>query len=801
MLAVLEFPKILQRLADLTAFAASRELALALRPSVDRAVVEHELGITAEARRLFDLKASATVGGARDVRPPAQRAALGGILLPEDFLDILSTLQAGRGLRNLVTRFAEELPRLADIAQTIVDCPSLEQEIARCFSDRGEILDHASGTLARIRGELKVAHQRLTEALHNLMNSPTFRPLVQDAIVTIREGRYVIPIKVEAKSQVRGIIHDQSASGATVYIEPLQIVEQNNRWRQLQLDEQQEVERILRELSSQVGALAATLVTNVEALALLDLALAKARLAGAQRAVEPLLATGDRGADGCCRLVRARHPLLGDNCVPITVGLGADYDVLVITGPNTGGKTVALKTVGLLTLMAQAGLHVPADEGSQVRVFQGVYADIGDEQSIEQSLSTFSSHMTRIVGILAEASDDSLVLLDEIGAGTDPAEGSALARSILGYFLEGGLWAIVTTHYNELKAFAHNTPRVENASVEFDSETLAPTYRLIVGLPGRSNALAIAQRLGLPRPLVEQAASLLNAADVQVEGLLAGIQEEREKASAERAVAESEHRRVVMLRKQLERRLTEVDAERQAAVERAYEEAAAELAALRGRLRQVALSLERSPEQPIQGPALTPVVAPAYRELREVEKLLVERRPRPRRSEPSPAVEPERPLQPGDVVLIRSLNQSGELVTLVPERGTAEVRVGNFKLRANLADLVRTRAQSPGRNERATEPASSGPAALLNLVDRPTPATQLDMRGWRADEVHAELDRYLNDAYLAGLPWVRIVHGKGTGVLRQVVRELLADHALVRSHQPAPSNEGGEGATVVTLAH
>ena len=789
-LGVLELPKVLERLAEQTSFSASRELALALRPAVEPGEVAHRQRLTTEARRLLDLKPTIGIGGARDVRPAVQRATLGGILEPQELLDVRETLASARAIKSGVVRLADDVPALADLAQIVVDRPSLEAEIGRCIGERGDVLDSASPALARIRSELKLAHQRLLEKLNDILTSTTYRPVLQEALVTVREGRYVVPLKAEAKGQLRGIIHDQSASGATLFVEPLITVDLNNRWRQLQIEEQHEVERILRELSRSVAANATEIYGNVVALAEIDLALAKAKYAIALKAVEPALATGrEKPADRSICLRQARHPLLSGHVVPIDVHLGDDFAVLVVTGPNTGGKTVALKTVGLLTLMAQAGLHIPAAEESRVRIFRGIYADIGDEQSIEQSLSTFSSHMTHIVEIVQHVDAESLVLLDEIGAGTDPTEGSALARAILSHLLAWGAWVVATTHYSELKAYAHNTPGVQNASVEFDVETLAPTYRLSIGLPGRSNALAIASRLGLPEALTQAARDLVSPEEQQVETLLAGIQAERDRAAAERQAAQRERRHSEEIRRVLTRRLENVEAQRQEVLAQARQEAREELAEVREKLRRAAADLERAT-------VTRETLLPVAQQLRQAERELAAKTPaRLVRLAPEldGEVESGGELRLGDTVLVRSLSQSGELVGLPDERGQAEVQLGNFKLRVNLDDLERTKGRS---RERAGS--SSGSYSTVLMAERAVPM-QLDMRGWRAEQVVPELDRYLDDAYLAGLPFVRIVHGKGAGVLRQVVRDFLAGHPLVRSYQTADAREGGEGVTVVSL--
>lgn len=784
-LEILEYPKILSLLAARTSYAVSRQLALRLTPSTDIDEVSYRQRMTTEARKLLELRSGTTVGGARDISAPVQRARLGGLLEPSELLDVQSTLVAGRVVRNTIVKLGNQMPLLAEVAQRIVDCGDLEREIARCFDDRGEVVDDASPALRRIRTEVRVAHGRLMQRLNDLLTSADYRHIIQEPIITSREGRYVIPIKADMKGQIKGVVHAQSSSGATVFVEPLVTVDLNNRWRELRLDEDREVQRILRSLSNLVATSADALEANHAALGQIDLALAKGRFSIDLDCVEPQLGGESEGA---LNLINARHPLLGSGVVPISIWLGDEFSVLVITGPNTGGKTVALKTVGLLTLMAQAGLHVPADEGSRIRVFQNVYADIGDEQSIEQSLSTFSSHMTHIVAILGKADSGALVLLDELGAGTDPAEGSALARAILSEMLARRVWTVATTHYSELKAYAHLTPGVENASVEFDLETLAPTYKLSIGLPGMSNALAIASRLGLSADIVEAARKLLNPNEVQVESLLEQIRDERVKTAAELVRAEEIRIDAEKLRQRLSDQLRSVNQERDRIIAETRSQLNAEIEETRQRLRRATAVAERSFSQ-VQG------LVEATQLVRQVEKDLDARLPHPQSTGHEPQNEGDQGLRPGVSVRVKSLNEVGELVSMSESRGEAEVQLGSFKLKVSVSDLERTR-----ETRRDDQSAVSRGREATPSGGRPAPSIEFEIRGWRAEEVAPELDKYLDEAYLAGLPFVRVIHGKGTGVLRQVVRRHLINHPLVRSFQSAETNEGGEGVTIAVLS-
>ena len=792
-LETLEYPKILERLARHTSFSAGRELALALQPSTEAAEVRRRQQETSEARALQDLKPDVGLAGARDVRPLVRRAYVGATLLPQELLEVRETLVVGRTLKRTLSRLGGQFPLLANRAQWIEECTDLVNEIGRCINDRAEVVDAASPALARIRQELAGARDRLLERLQRLLASE-LAPYLQEAIITQRSGRYVVPIRAEAKGRVQGIVHDESASGATLFIEPLATVELNNRWRELEIEEQHEVERILASLSAQVAENGAWIQRTVEVLADLDLAFAKGRYSYELRAVQPRLweegkEPGEPKPRAPLTLLKARHPLLNpQTVVPIDVWLGGDVRVLVVTGPNTGGKTVALRTVGLLALMHQAGLHVPADADSILPVFSGVYADIGDEQSIEQSLSTFSSHMTTIIDILRRAGPGSLVLLDELGAGTDPVEGSALAQAVIRALLARDLLAMATTHYSELKLFAYATPGVSNASVEFDVETLSPTYELTIGLPGRSNALAIAKRLGLPQGIIDEATALVAPESLQADALLAEIKAARAEAQEALARARESRAEAEALRERLARELAAIDETRRQVIDEARAQVQRELEAVRSELRTISAGLATE--------TLTQDwLRQAAERVRQLEKEALPAPP------PAPPTPPAGPLEVGDTVFVPSLGQTGELVSLAGDE--AEVQVGSFRLRTRAAGLeLRHRAPSRGGSGTARGSGTAPEATALPRVAQvtPPPGMELDLRGRRVEDALPELDKYIDSAYLAGLPFVRIIHGKGTGALRQVVREALAQHPLVASYKPGEREEGGEGVTVAQLA-
>jgi DNA mismatch repair protein MutS2 len=561
-LAVLEFPAVLERLARLTAFSAGRERALALRPIADHEAVVHLQRETAEAVLLDRMGVDVPLGGAHDVRERALAASRGQMLTAAELLEVAGTIRATDRVRRALGRVIAEAPLLAAVASEIADLAALRTVIEEAIDDRGSVVDGASSELASIRREQTAAHDRLQQRVQALLRSSDVRAALQEPLVTLREGRYVLPVRAEARGAIPGVVHDTSASGATVYIEPLAIVDLGNRWRELQLQERHEVERILREISEAVGQAAEDLRIAVERLAGIDCTLAKARLAIAMRATD-LAQVGEaqpwlRRAPAPLRLVQARHPLIPGEVVPISLEVGGEAQALLITGPNTGGKTVALKTAGLLCAMAQAGLPIPAAEGTEIPVYDAVFADIGDEQSISQSLSTFSGHITAIIDIIEHAGARSLVLLDELGAGTDPTEGAVLAIAIVERLRGQGVTLIATTHHSELKLYGHHTPGVMNASVEFNLETLTPTYRLTLGLPGQSNALAIASRLGMPADVIQAARAGLSSEQRDLETMLAELRAQLT-AAEERALRAADARdEAERLRTDLEQRVAAI---------------------------------------------------------------------------------------------------------------------------------------------------------------------------------------------------------------------------------------------------
>jgi DNA mismatch repair protein MutS2 len=787
---ILEFPLVRARLAERTSFGPSRRLAEALEPQGDAVLVTRALDETDEARALLEERPGVGIAGARDIGPAIERAARSGRLDAQQFLDLWSTLDAVAALKpNLADA---RRPLLRDLGRGLHPLPAISSTLARSFDPAGELLDTASPRLGGLRAAVRVAFDRLRRRLDSLVSSAELGGALQEPIVTLRNGRYVVPVKAEAKGRIKGIVHDSSGSGQTLFIEPLVIVELGNAWREAQLAEREEVERIFDELSALIGANAGPLRESLDALARFDLWSAKAQLAGEMGATR---AATSKGAE--VELLSARHPGLTGRVVPIDVRLGDGFTALVVTGPNTGGKTVTLRTLGLLALMHQAGLHIPAAGGSRLPIFRDVFADIGDEQSIAQSLSTFSGHMRSIIRIVESAGPGTLVLLDELGAGTDPTEGSALAQALLDHFIKAGALIAATTHYAELKAYAHTTAGATNASVEFDLETLSPTYHLTIGLPGGSQAFAIAERLGLPEALVADARSRLSESQQAFEATLARIKEaEGETAESKARAREAELRAGEALRAAAEERRkaqqSRADTERIA-----REEAERLVAELRTELEAARRSLERGQ-----------LTAPAMDAILERTEDRLGRLPvapaKGRAEKPAAVAAPAAPAwRVGDHVRSASGGWTGRIAELDRSHKRATIEAGTMRVSVETADLERfdrpAAADQPGGGGSGSSGVAGTNVAAIRLARAKSVPMSLDVRGARVDEALAALDRYLEDASLAGLERVTVIHGLGTGALRDAVRGDSAGHPLVRAVRPGERGEGGDGVTVVEL--
>ena len=719
-LSTLEYPKILGQLATYTSFSAGEEEALGLLLTADQAEIERRLETTGEARALFEERPGTSIGGAHDVRPLLAQAERGQVLAPSDLLNVRDTLIAGRRLQKTLSRLEGLFPHLARTASRLRPCSAIIDELSRCIGERGEIRDEASPELARLRREVDVAHGRIQDKLNNIIGTSRNASYLQETIITRREGRYVIPVKAQYRERMPGVVHDRSASGVTLFVEPLSVVDLNNTWRELQLEEEEEIRRILAELTDLVADHGEEIDQTVTTLAELDLAFAKARYAEVLDAAKPKIESFAERQDGhpgsTVRLLGARHPLLDPEIVvPIDVALDDDTHVLVITGPNTGGKTVSLKTVGLLTLMTQAGLHIPAEDGSALSPFDAVFADIGDEQSIEQSLSTFSSHMTNIISFLDEAGPRSLVLLDELGAGTDPAEGSALARALLEHFRRRGSTTFVATHYPELKSYAQLTPHVRNAAVDFDTDTLSPTYHLSIGLPGRSNALTIARRLNLPETIVDEARQMVSAEDLRTQDMLDDIHRLRVEMAQEREDAHTTRTEAQRAARDLRERLASIEEEREEILQAARREARETLETVQSEVRQLRGRL-RAAAEPVAA------VSAVEDRLSAVEAEL--RRERPQEPEPTlPDYEsledvPRPKIEAGDTVWVRPLKARGEVLAV--DDGEAEVQVGRMRTQVGLTDLEHREVKEP-------EPAPAGVRTTAGAVS--SPGSSIDLRG------------------------------------------------------------------------
>ena len=791
-ISTLELHKILQDLSSYTTFGAGEEFAIELYPSTELEEVQLWQRETAEAVALLEESSNVSLRGARDVRDPVVKSLRGVIVEPSALLDIRYTLRRGTTLKRTLGRMRASFPLLSDLANEIEDCAELQRSIEKTVDDNAEIKDTASARLAIIRRDLKVAFDRLQNKLNRIVTSKANQSKLQEAIVTMRHGRYVIPLKAEHKGKIKGIMHDTSSSGATIFIEPLETVELNNKWRELQVAEEKEIRRILADLTDEVAGESERIVRTVQILGYLDLTFAKARYALEHSCIQPRMTAIGPGPAAArpgssINLKGARHPLLQStgHVVPLDLHFDDDSWVMVVTGPNTGGKTVALKTVGLMILMAQCGLHIPADE-AELSVFQGIFADIGDEQSIEQSLSTFSSHMTNIIDILAQADKRSLVILDEVGAGTDPTEGSALARALLNNFKNRGVTTMVTTHHPELKVYGVETPGVRNASVEFDLETLQPTYRLIVGLPGRSNALAIAERLGLDAAIVADARGMVATEDLAADDLLDEIQRTR-------AETRLQHEEIVYLREQLtaqrddlQARLDNIEDERRDVIRAARRHAEEDLSDFNQQLRKMRNEL-RSAGMPAE--TLNALKAAAEKMANWTNAPLDDA------EEAQQLDDVDWLPRIGDTVFLDTLNAEGVIAEL--DEKEAQVQVGSLRVRARYGDMRR-------RNRSERRSAERGHVRQYEPSDLPppqakSPGMELDIRGQRVEEALEILDRYINAAYNSGLPFGRIVHGKGTGRLRQAVRMYLKDHALVSKVTQGLQNEGGAGVTVIHM--
>lgn len=780
-LKTLEFDKIIHILTAHAASESAKEMCRKLVPYDNINDVERAQRETADALRRVYRKGSVSFGGIRDIRGSLKRLEIGGILGMGELLQIMSLLETAGKIRQYGQREADDTSRdsLDESFEFLDPVPTLASEIRRCILADDEMADDASSALLQIRRSMRQMNDKVHNTLNSMVNGSA-RSYLQDPVVTMRDGRYCLPVKAEHRSQVPGMIHDQSSTGSTLFIEPMAVIKLNNDFKELLMKEQQEIEKILSVLSEKAAAVTEILAEDYRILTALDFIFARAMMAKDMKATRPIFNT-----DRQIHIKDGRHPLLDPKkAVPITVRLGDDFDLLIITGPNTGGKTVSLKTVGLFTLMGQAGLHIPAFEGSRLAVFDQVYADIGDEQSIEQSLSTFSSHMTTIVSILKEVTLNSLVLFDELGAGTDPTEGAALATSILDHLHRQGIRAMATTHYSELKVYALSTEGVENACCEFDVESLRPTYRLLIGIPGKSNAFAISSRLGLEDFLIEDAKKRINAQDVSFEDMMAELQDSRVKLLNEQEEITRYKSEIRTLRDALQKKQDRIDERKEKILSDAAAQANAILQEAKDYADETMKNFHKFGKASISVKDMEAERARLREKIKENDSRTAKAAPKPKKKLKAAA------LHIGDRVRVLSLNLEGTVSTLPNPKGDLFVQMGILRSQVNINDL-----EYIGEAENLQKGMTTG-GGKLRMSKSAAVSTEINLIGMTVDEAIAHLDKYLDDAYLAHVPNVRIVHGKGTGALRTAVHQYLKRCKHVKTFRLGTFGEGDAGVTI-----
>lgn len=788
-LKTLEYHKIIEQLAGKAISSMGKDIAGSLKPSTDLDEIRLMQQETSEASGFIVRKGSLPLGGITDIRHSLQRVETGGALNIEELLQIGDFCYVCRKVITYSTdnRKTESFPILDSLFDSVSPFGALEKEINRCIINNQELSDDASPKLYEIRRSIKTSNDRIREQLNSIIHSQAYKNMLQDNIITIRSGRYCVPIKLEYRQSFPGMVHDQSSTGATVFMEPMAVVQLNNKIKTLHTDEENEIEKILRELSYLVAEQAHLLAANLDILIKLDFIFAKGELSLEMKASKP-----NFNRDGYIDIKKGRHPLLDQaKVVPIDIYLGKSFSILLITGPNTGGKTVALKTLGLLALMGQAGLHIPAFDNSDLALYTEIFADIGDEQSIEQSLSTFSAHMSNIVKILEEASlcqGNSLVLLDELGAGTDPTEGAALAMSILQFLYQNKIHTAVTTHYSELKVYALSTEGVENASCEFDVETLRPTYRLLIGVPGKSNAFAISKKLGLPDDIINNAKEFLSHEDQRFEDVITDLEINKKSVEIEKERASRYRQEAAALKTELEKQREKLNKQRDKVLLAAKEEA---LKITWEAKDQADIIIKEMQKQMKEGGS--------QRELEEsrrkvgdmVSKIDEELDGLAKKDRPPKKV--PKNLKKGDGVFVHSMHMTGVVSELPDRDGYVTIQAGIMKLKVKLEDL------SLNEKEEQIKVNAQNYSARVKSVKSQSITPEVDLRGQMVEEGLEKTDKYLDDAYLAGLKQVTIIHGKGTGALRSAVQNHLKGHPHVKSQRPGSFGEGDLGVTIVEL--
>lgn len=784
-LKVLEYYKIIELLKNEADSDVGREIISELVPLKDPRIIEHALDETGEATRLIIFKGPLPLGNFYDVKNYVTMAQKGGTLAISELLKVLYNMKISRDVKKYIGDDVPDLPIIADLIEVIETFKNLEEDLDKSIENEEEISDNASAELRRIRRSIVRQNDSIKARIHNIITRSDNRSVLQDAIVTVRDGRYVIPVKQEHKSKVPGIIHDQSGSGATVFIEPQTIVNMNNELRELELSEQAEIAKIIKELSQRVGEVGRSLINNQDILAQLDVIMAKGKLAQKQNAERPQLSK-NRVLD----LKSARHPLIDEKkVVPIDIKVGNGYDALIVTGPNTGGKTVTLKTAGLLSMMAQTGLHIPATSQSKIPVYREIFADIGDEQSIEQSLSTFSSHMKNIVEIVEEAGENTLVLLDELGAGTDPAEGAALAISILESLRVKGATILATTHYTELKKYALKEDGVENASMEFDVATLSPTYVLEIGVPGKSNAFEISSKLGLSSEIIEKSRSFLDKGDIAFEEVISAIENDKKQAEMERDEAIALNVEIHRQKRQMEEKLEKAKKQEEKMLSGAREEA-------RKILRE-AKEVAKKAQDEIKDLAKVESLGERNRRLENAKRKIKDAAGRYR--ETFIIEENQNPIsiddvEIGDRVKVLKLGQNGEIVGLPDGKGEIPVQVGMMKIKCKAKDL---KIIADGRKK--IKPKTKANYGSLYKGKTQGISRSVNVRGENLHDALNIAEKYIDDAFMAKLKEITIIHGRGEGVLKKGIHDMLKGNKQVDSYRYGEYNEGGHGVTIVTL--
>ncbi len=787
-LYTLEYHKITEQLSAHASSDWAKEHCLHLKPMTDKSRIEQAQAETAAALSRIYRKGSISFSGIHKIGMSLKRLDVGGVLSIEELLHIASLLDVAKRAKAYGKNDRDTVPEdtLDAMFQAIEPLTPLCGEIRRCILSEDEIADDASSQLKSIRRGIQGMNGRIHNQMTNILNNATTRSYLQDAVITMRNGRYCLPVRAEYKNQISGMIHDQSASGSTLFIEPASIVNLNNELKELYLKEQEEIDRIIAELSNLVAASSEALRNDYKLLTTLDFIFAKAALAHEHNGIAPEFNT-----EGRIHIRRGRHPLLNKkSVVPIDVRLGEDFKLLVVTGPNTGGKTVSLKTVGLLTLMGQAGLHIPAGDRSQLAVFEQVYADIGDEQSIEQSLSTFSSHMTNIVTILKKVKANSLVLFDELCSGTDPTEGAALAISILSRLLSRGVRTMATTHYSELKVFALSTEGVQNACCEFDVETLSPTYRLLIGIPGKSNAFAISGKLGLPEDIIADARTRITSNEQNFEDLIADLETSRTTIEKERLEIEQYKQELARLHAQAANKQEKLDSRRDRIIQEANEQA---LAILKEAKDAADASIRNFHKYGTTNPSASDLEkerAALRGKMNETESRIAKNQKQPAANHKVP-----KNLRLGDAVRVLSMNQRGTVSTLPNAKGDLFVQMGILRTQVNIKDLVQIEEESAASSKKS---AKTG-AGKIRMSKASSISAEIMLIGKTVDEAIITLDKYLDDAYLSHLSTVRVVHGKGTGALRNAVHQHLRRIKYVDSFHLGEFGEGDSGVTIVTF--